>query len=382
MNRSSFRPTVMASLVGLGGLALTPVAAAQAGCEADTCPAGFECLTGPTACVGICEVPSDGEEPVCYELECDPEEYTYCVRATCVTDSDCGDDMVCHTTEQTLCPSTDPPILCAGDDCENTDYGGTAEEDEADCEQTQQSQCAYPHELPCDTDAQCGEGYACVASETCWCSGGSPQSPDIPAGADAPGTAPPPPVGTVPSTPPPPPDEGDVPECGCEPTGSNHCQVQEIECESDADCPAEWSCVEAGAPCWMDSDGNSGCEESTLRCYPTERYDDGGPGSAPGNPTPIGESDSPDQAPLPDGPTAPGEPPPVGEPSDNGAGDSDGHGSNGHGASGGHSGSGNYLGLWAACSVDSARGAGTSGSPWALSVLALGAAALLRRRRG
>lgn len=373
MRLSTFRPaTAFASLVALGSFAFAPVTAAQTGCGDDSCPAGFECLTGPTGCGGVCEVPADGGEPVCYELECDPEPYTYCARATCTTDSDCGEEMVCHTTEQNLCPRTDPPS-CAGDDCEDTDYEDT---DEADCEQTQLSQCAYPHELPCDTDAECGEGYACVASQSCWCSAGSPE-PGAPEGA--PSADPPPPAGTVPATSPSPPDQG---ECGCEPTGSNHCQMQDIECESDADCPAQWSCLEAAAPCWVDSDGNSGCQESTLRCYPDGTYGSGGLGNAPGNPDPIGESDSPDQAPIPAGPATPVEPPvgepPVGEPP---AGDGNGHGSNGNGGPGGHPGSGNHLGLWATCSVDGVPATGSSGSPWALSALALGAALLRRRRR-
>lgn len=340
----------LAALAALASVALSPEAFAQTLCEDDTCEPGYECRTGLVDCGGACEVAPDGSVS-CEPAPCEAEPYVYCARAACDTDADCGDEMVCHTYEESVCPGSS--ACRPGEDCE---------EYEEDCAQSEYSQCAYPHELPCDTDSQCGDGYECVASQICWCSGSSPAEPTDPA------SDPPVPIG--------PDGTSSDPDCGCEPTGTNHCQIQEIECTSDADCPAQWSCIESPQGCWMSSDGSSGCDEPESRCYPTSEpaYPSPGPGY-PGDEGDI--DDEPDTD-----PTAPGEgSPTTGEPpdtDDDADGDNNG-GGNGHHA--GHPGSGHHLGLWAACSVDSAPRGTSSGSPWAMSALALGAALLLRRRR-
>jgi MYXO-CTERM domain-containing protein len=99
---------------------------------------------------------------------------------------------------------------------------------------------------PCESDAECGEGFVCVADEICSCSGGG-----------EPGWE-----GEIP------PDGGDFEKdedgCVCEPTGDAWCELDETECSADGDCPSGWSCEELGGSdgtCWVDEDGNTGCDE-------------------------------------------------------------------------------------------------------------------------
>ena len=61
-------------------------------------------------------------------------------------------------------------------------------------------------------------------------------------------------------------------ECSCEPTGENLCRLQEIECESDADCPAGFSCGPAviTRSCDAMEGGEEECSESEMprHCQP------------------------------------------------------------------------------------------------------------------
>lgn len=352
--------TSLASIAVLATTGFSSSLFAQPSCDADTCPAGYECESVTADCPPpACEVLADGGVN-CSPYECEPVEYAYCARASCESDADCGGDMVCHTFEQTVCSGVGVATPCpAGEACDTVDEDAY----ESECEQTEFSQCAYPHELPCESDSECGDGYECVASESCWCTGSAGEPSTDPA---------------VPGS-----DEGgrEEPECGCEPTGTNHCQRLVIDCESDADCPASWSCLETGGSCWADSEGNSGCDEGPSRCYPAAEPGGGVPGGVgtdPGGEAGFPDDGDPTTTPGSSEPSAPPEPnPPTtgpDAPQDNAPGD----GSGGH--HGGHPGSGHHFGLWAGCSIDHVGGS-SSGTPWALSVLALGAALLRRRQR-
>ena len=67
------------------------------------------------------------------------------------------------------------------------------------------------------------------------------------------------------------------PECSCEATGENRCELQEIECEIDADCPAGMVCdASQDISCVASEDGEEVCSdpEVTGQCRP-EGWDRG-----------------------------------------------------------------------------------------------------------
>lgn len=372
------------AIAGLLTFAISPAVMAQEQCEADTCPPGYTCEEASyDNCQWDC--PEDGE---CTVSECETVQYTSCLRAACESDADCGPDMVCHTVT-TNCATPSPPPCEPGGACPELPQIEP-------CENTEFQQCTPRSELPCEVNNDCGEGFDCVPAVVCTCSGTTPTEPSLPSGgtsagsrgdsgggsdaADAPGapmTTAPTPIQTAPlpeatALPPGTSTPGELPlppdDCTCEPSGTNYCQMQNIECETDDDCPSDWSCVQSPGACWADSEGNTGCSEGSSQCYP--------PGNPGGTPTPTapgvpvtdpgaGEGDNGGVSePTP-------ELPPVPEPAPTGGG---GRPHGGGGSAGG------LFGLMG-CSVDDNVGATSSGSGWAALALGLGAALLRRRRR-
>lgn len=386
------------TLAGLVAFAVSPAVMAQAQCEEDTCPAGYTCEeVSYDNCVWACE--EDGE---CTVSDCVTENYTSCQRAACETDADCGDEMVCQTLT-TNCATPSTPPCAPGEECPEPPPI-------LPCENTEYNQCTPRSELPCEDNSDCGAGFDCVPAVMCSCGGatepgqtptpgggvsdgdpggsGSGSGSSGTSGGAAPGAAPAPPVGaplapvdpSSPDAPVTPGTPGELPlppdDCTCEPSGTNYCQMQNIECETDSDCPTDWSCVASPGACWADSEGNTGCAEGSSQCYP--------PGNPGGEPLPT--------APVVDGPGLPGvdnggtpEPAILPQPSEGEEsapepailpqpepGDDDGQG--GGGSVGG------LFGLFG-CSVNNTMGTGSSTSPWAALGLGLGAALLRRRRR-
>jgi MYXO-CTERM domain-containing protein len=238
-------------LAFFGGQAL-----AQSECESnDDCSAGMACeVVGTSGCPGAPEC-KPGED--CPDVEpCESEEFMGCVPAPCETDADCGADMVCHTETWESCSGS------AGMSC---DEEGNCEiiEEEPVCESGSESRCAYRWQEECEADADCGDGFTCEQREAgcdCAVSGGGSVDPvpaDMPmeggGSAGDPGTdeggmtdgdmaegsdgdAEDPPERVAP----------DMVECDCgEPETIGMCIADEIECESNADCPESWTC-EAG----------------------------------------------------------------------------------------------------------------------------------------
>jgi MYXO-CTERM domain-containing protein len=145
---------------------------------------------------------------------------------------------------------------------------------------------------PCDTDADCSDGFSCVDVEICSCSGGGAEP-----GWDGP------------------PFEGDEDggfkeddDCFCEPSGESWCELDEVECDSASDCPSGWTCEsfsDGDTVCWSGPDGDEGCEEpdeDVSYCVPPYFTDviGGVPGSgfqedtATGGGTPRDDVDSPE----------------------------------------------------------------------------------------
>jgi MYXO-CTERM domain-containing protein len=244
MTRNSLTST-LAALAGLGlPLVWAAEAQAQSGCASDAdCPAGMVCEeVGGADCAGAPACP-EGEE--CPEPEpCVPETYSECVPGPCTSDADCADGLVCLTETFSECTATD--IKCApGTECIPPDPV---------CVDRSVSLCAPKWVGPCAVDSDCGEGFTCVQGEMCECSGG--------AAAPAP-----PPDGDPAPVPDPVPEE----TCECYPTGQTHCEVIDVICETDADCPADWTCMEGAAEtCAATPDGGDSCTPvaSEKGCVP------------------------------------------------------------------------------------------------------------------
>ena len=246
------RSLVRASVLGGGVLLSASGAFAQdSECEVDAdCEQGFECqVTGGSSCAGPACAPDEDCEPVV----CETEEFRSCVPGSCETDSDCAENMVCESHELGACSQ---PACSSDGDCP-----------EAECTSEVYSRCEYRWNLSCEAAADCGEGFDCVELEECSCSGGeagvptdnagtpgagataSSGSTSAGSGTQASGGAPS--SGGEGAAGPVPPADPAVdplapalpPDCECAPSGVGYCALQEIECGSDAECPADWSCV-------------------------------------------------------------------------------------------------------------------------------------------
>jgi MYXO-CTERM domain-containing protein len=205
-----------------------------------------------------------------------PITESYCEPAPCETDADCGDGMVCIEYEEEWCSGS------AAVDCD--DEGNCAEviEEEPVCGSDVYKECTHRYELACEQDADCGEGFNCVPSEICSCGAGTgdmdgevsedtagPDEEERPAQPEGLDTGMEEPVGDeiIPV----------APDCTCEPTGQNRCELQEIDCITDADCPAGMICDSVqDTVCLADETGEASCDkdEAISQCRPEDWYGD------------------------------------------------------------------------------------------------------------
>ena len=241
-------------IVMMVGVGLASVYATNAtACETDEdCGAGYVCTTYSYVTPDCDSQPDCAEDDAeCLDKlaeiasDCDGGgeviEDSYCERASCEVDADCGDTMICLEYESRWCSGSDGEV-CDDDGCE------IVEEDPV-CGVDVYRECGYPYEAPCMADADCGAGFTCVPEEICSCSAGSDESVyDADSGIYG--------IGAT--------EEDLTEECSCEPTGENYCQLQEIECTDDADCPEGLSCIPvySGGDCIAYDDGEVACDES------------------------------------------------------------------------------------------------------------------------
>lgn len=272
------RTPISALTFGLCFAAFCGEAFAQSACESDSdCAAGMVCeVVGVSGCGAPACAPDD---PDCDSKPmCESEEFRACVPGPCETDADCGEDQVCQVSEWEACGGA--AMTC--------DSNGDCEVVESDCESGTSSECVYKWNLPCESDADCGEKFECVTGpEQCDCaaSGGSadPARPATDLGAVDGGAAPPPP-------------EADLvaPDCTC--STYSYCQAEELPCESADECPSGWSCEApvmstCGGPAIGDDGRESGIAAPPVRGMEPADVDGGAPdvGFAPpqdGDPRP------------------------------------------------------------------------------------------------
>jgi MYXO-CTERM domain-containing protein len=245
----------------------------------DDCDNGWVCeVVGGTACAGV--ACPDGE--TCPQPPpCDPQEIKACVPpppAPCTSDADCGDGLVCVTYDTTACPPLAQPDCPPNTDCPPPEP--------VDCQSATQSYCVPAYFAPCQTSDDCGPGFDCVEGDICGCaaggtgtvapgdtgSGGTGSSGGGSAGGGDSGSG---------ST---------VPDCTCEPSGDLYCQLQDLPCTQNADCPDGFICQALPAPsvpCSYNADtGETVCDTPTTdnqsQCVPDgwDRWVGGAPAAS------------------------------------------------------------------------------------------------------
>ncbi|HVW27714.1 MAG TPA: MYXO-CTERM sorting domain-containing protein [Polyangiaceae bacterium] len=225
-------------------------ASAGQSCTVDSdCAHGFDCeVVGGTACATPACAPGVACPPA---PPCEAQVIKECVPGTCMAHSDCADGMVCYAIPSTTCAS--PPRAAA---CPPNTKCDPPADTPPDCTTTTTNRCVPRYDLPCTTDASCGDGFSCVPDpDSCACSGGgvvtsgggsagSSGSAAVDAGAGKPTPVP---TSTTPPTPDPVPPQG----CSCTPSTTNHCTPKATTCAADSDCPATWTCetINAGVAC-------------------------------------------------------------------------------------------------------------------------------------
>jgi len=225
------RPLAVTFSVLALSLALPSTSHAAPTCAETQCPKGYRCEEQPEPCP-----PFDCAEGDRECAECQPSTRAECVTEPCESDRDCAEGMACVSFDAEECP-TSPP--CAS--------GEACVQPESTCTKTTQTACAPKWKLGCQTAADCGAGFRCVASEECNCSGSS--------GGEDPNSEPP-----------------AQPTCECKPTGRSRCEPLLVECSSAADCASGWTCRDnPGGPCpSTPGSGDSACAppEPTKLCMP------------------------------------------------------------------------------------------------------------------
>ena len=216
-------------------------------CTSDAnCGKGLSCQVDAIAVppVAICSAGDAGCQPV----DTTATVTMSCQAASCTTDADCGANMVCHGQPQTTCTG-DTPVTEKCDPTTGCDPNAVPVAVPPVCTTTTVSKCAYKYELPCNTDAECGDGFTCQPTTYGMCTGSTPSSGGGTAssggGSASSGTGGA--VGTETAVPPVPPDvdAGAAPGVTCTTVSTypGYCSAKTIPCTAATDCPANWSCA-------------------------------------------------------------------------------------------------------------------------------------------
>ncbi|HSY25266.1 MAG TPA: MYXO-CTERM sorting domain-containing protein [Polyangiaceae bacterium] len=207
-------------------------------CAQDSdCSKGFSCQTvsvgGCAEPVIVCAAGEACDASTVGPVDCNVPEQRACEPGPCTTDADCASGMTCLASSSKSCSS--PACADPSQGCSTT----------VTCTMvTGPSMCVPKYELPCTADADCGDHFTCTPGTTtsCWGSAGSAGGGTGASGAVAPLVAED--AGSAPTTGTP---TTGTPTSGCTtmPTGTSSCVPDMINCTTDGDCPATWSCSES-----------------------------------------------------------------------------------------------------------------------------------------
>ncbi len=222
-------------IVMAAALTMGPATVLAGGLGADCmgdfdCDLGLECSEAylTEACPDIACPPGE----YCEAPACEPVAYSFCIPARCDVDAHCGPDLVCKGFEMTECGELEPTRACPPEGPCDEDPMPMPEPEP--CETVTESYCVPVYIGPCELDGDCGPGFDCVDQEICGCTGGGGTDEVCVCGPDD---------GDCVCDPAPSPEEEPTePDCFCEPSGGAWCQPQEIPCDTDNDCLADWSC--------------------------------------------------------------------------------------------------------------------------------------------
>jgi len=261
MTTFSLRAPWLGALLAGSAATLAPHVAAAQNCSSDAdCGEGYRCETHEyESCSGggMCDPAGEctAEEPVCETVE-----YSTCSPAPCASDGDCPDRMACHQQSYWVCDggmaggaggsAGAPAGSCRPDgSCEDPGSFPTPT-----CwQEPGESFCTPRYQLPCEVGSDCGGGFDCIESIYWVCTGmgsagsgagGSPGSETPPPDRD-----PTPPVGSGGSSAPSAGAGGSAGfggdyECHEERSGQFYCQLQDLPCSADADCPDGLECAD------------------------------------------------------------------------------------------------------------------------------------------
>jgi hypothetical protein len=271
MTRARIVPVLFAPIAAMAFVLAPADARAQSACNATTdCPKGYLCTAMPAACPAIACAPNTAcTQPVCTDVmtkQC-------VVGATCTSDADCSAELKCAPDPATPCAGV--AVACkAGETC--------LQPPQPVCPPAPATSSCQPRaSLPCQLDADCGEGFACTQGTDCSCSGSGGTAPTGTTGtAGGASSEPMPPVAV---------DAGSAPSCTCFPSGTSYCRVIDKICVAASDCPSGWTCEQTmGVGCATPVDPTTGvsapCDpgpQPPKQCVPPYNVYGGGASEAP-----------------------------------------------------------------------------------------------------
>ena len=274
-----------ASWTALAGavVLLTAHAASAQECEADVdCDDGYVCKSYGTTSCPAAEPCAQGDQECAKKAPptCEQMEFKQCAPAPCEADSDCPANMACHEYQTGGCsgsgsaPATNP---CApGEDCAAADPAPRKPApEEQECMFETVSECTPRYALPCTEDTDCGEGFTCKEQISVSCSGSSGSATPSDSGGQADS-------GGQDAKPQPLPPED---TCMSEPTGTFYCELQELPCDADTDCPADFEC--------MNNPNRAVCNSAGAPALPPDQRD----GEVPAGDEPA-DAGAADRAPV------------------------------------------------------------------------------------
>jgi len=150
-----------------------------------------------------------------------------CQPGPCTADTDCAAGMVCHSALLTTCSGGKAPPPCPADTKCDTSVTDPI------CTTETVSTCAFKWALPCNADADCGDGFSCQPSLIVSCSGGTPGGTGT--GTSGGGSSS---SGTAGSS------AGELVADSCTTTMNypGSCRPLATTCATSADCPSNWVC--------------------------------------------------------------------------------------------------------------------------------------------